>query len=30
VKSMLNQLNMHDHLIPRNLYLKNEIDGKRL
>ena len=23
---MLNQLDMHDHLIPRNLYMKNEID----
>ncbi len=26
LKSMLNQLDMHDHLIPRNLYMKNEID----
>ncbi len=26
LKSMLNQLGMHDHLIPRNLYMKNEID----
>ena len=23
---MLNHLDMHDHLIPRNLYMKNEID----
>jgi choline dehydrogenase-like flavoprotein len=26
LKSLLNQLDMHDHLIPRNLYMKNEID----
>ena len=26
LKSMLNQLDMHDHLLPRNLYMKNEID----
>jgi choline dehydrogenase-like flavoprotein len=26
LKSMLNQLDMHDHLIPRNLYMKNEIE----
>lgn len=26
LKSMLGQLDMHDHLIPRNLYMKNEID----
>ncbi len=26
LKSMLNHLDMHDHLIPRNLYMKNEID----
>jgi choline dehydrogenase-like flavoprotein len=26
LKSMLNSLDMHDHLIPRNLYMKNEID----
>jgi choline dehydrogenase-like flavoprotein len=26
LKSMLNRLDMHDHLIPRNLYMKNEID----
>jgi choline dehydrogenase-like flavoprotein len=26
LKSMLNALGMHDHLIPRNLYMKNEID----
>jgi choline dehydrogenase-like flavoprotein len=26
LKSMLNQLDMHDHLIQRNLYMKNEID----
>lgn len=26
LKSMLNQLDMHEHLIPRNLYMKNEID----
>lgn len=26
LKSMLNSLGMHDHLIPRNLYMKNEID----
>ncbi len=25
LKSMLNSLDMHDHLIPRNLYMKNEI-----
>jgi len=25
LKSMLNQLDMHHHLIPRNLYMKNEI-----
>ena len=25
LKSMLNHLGMHDHLIPRNLYMKNEI-----
>ena len=25
LKSMLNHLDMHDHLIPRNLYMKNEI-----
>jgi choline dehydrogenase-like flavoprotein len=25
LKSMLNQLDMHEHLIPRNLYMKNEI-----
>jgi choline dehydrogenase-like flavoprotein len=25
LKSMLNSLGMHDHLIPRNLYMKNEI-----
>jgi choline dehydrogenase-like flavoprotein len=25
LKSMLNQLDMHGHLIPRNLYMKNEI-----
>jgi choline dehydrogenase-like flavoprotein len=25
LKSMLDQLDMHDHLIPRNLYMKNEI-----
>jgi choline dehydrogenase-like flavoprotein len=26
LKSMLNHLGMHEHLIPRNLYMKNEID----
>ena len=26
LKSMLNHLDMHEHLIPRNLYMKNEID----
>jgi choline dehydrogenase-like flavoprotein len=26
LKSMLGSLDMHDHLIPRNLYMKNEID----
>jgi choline dehydrogenase-like flavoprotein len=26
LKAMLNFLDMHDHLIPRNLYMKNEID----
>jgi choline dehydrogenase-like flavoprotein len=26
LKSLLNRLDMHDHLIPRNLYMKNEID----
>ncbi len=26
LKSMLSSLDMHDHLIPRNLYMKNEID----
>ncbi|QDT50573.1 6'''-hydroxyparomomycin C oxidase [Symmachiella dynata] len=26
LKSMLNSLGMHEHLIPRNLYMKNEID----
>ncbi len=26
LKSMLNHLDLHDHLIPRNLYMKNEID----
>lgn len=26
LKSMLNGLDMHDHLIPRNLYMKNEIE----
>jgi choline dehydrogenase-like flavoprotein len=26
LKSMLNHLDMHDHLLPRNLYMKNEID----
>jgi choline dehydrogenase-like flavoprotein len=26
LKSMLNQLDMHEHLIPRNLYMKNEIE----
>jgi choline dehydrogenase-like flavoprotein len=26
LKSMLNQLDMHEHLIPRNLYMKTEID----
>jgi choline dehydrogenase-like flavoprotein len=26
LKSMLNHLGMHDHLIPRNLYMKNEIE----
>ncbi len=26
LKSLLNHLDMHDHLIPRNLYMKNEID----
>jgi choline dehydrogenase-like flavoprotein len=26
LKAMLNSLGMHDHLIPRNLYMKNEID----
>lgn len=26
LKSMLNGLGMHEHLIPRNLYMKNEID----
>jgi len=26
LKSMLRELRMHDHLIPRNLYMKNEID----
>ncbi len=26
LKSMLNDLDMHEHLIPRNLYMKNEID----
>src|SRR5262249_59522177 len=25
LKSMLNHLGMHEHLIPRNLYMKNEI-----
>jgi choline dehydrogenase-like flavoprotein len=25
LKSMLNRLGMHDHLVPRNLYMKNEI-----
>ena len=25
LKSMLNRLDLHDHLIPRNLYMKNEI-----
>ncbi len=26
LKSMLGSLDMHDHLLPRNLYMKNEID----
>jgi choline dehydrogenase-like flavoprotein len=26
LKSMLNHLDMHEHLLPRNLYMKNEID----
>jgi choline dehydrogenase-like flavoprotein len=26
LKSMLNHLGMHDHLVPRNLYMKNEIE----
>jgi choline dehydrogenase-like flavoprotein len=26
LRSMLNQLGMHDHLVPRNLYMKNEIE----
>jgi choline dehydrogenase-like flavoprotein len=26
LKSLLNRLDMHDYLIPRNLYMKNEID----
>jgi choline dehydrogenase-like flavoprotein len=26
LKSMLNHLDMHEHLIPRNLYMKNEIE----
>jgi choline dehydrogenase-like flavoprotein len=26
LKSMLSRLDMHDHLIPRNLYMKNEIE----
>ena len=26
LRSMLNHLGMHDHLVPRNLYMKNEIE----